>query len=329
MICDYPEYYEKFACIGEACPDTCCSGWEVDIDEESWYYYMTVKGPLGDRLRSCMREEGGDRFFPLTDKGRCPFLNEQNLCDIICSLGPESICQVCTEYPRYFLPIGKDYEQIDMSLSCMEVGRIFFEDTSPVLYKRALVSEAGEDPTDGLSHSDQEKLQELIRLRTDRIDTLQDRSLPLTSRLDRIFSPYEDSIRESRGILIDVLARMEVLTDKWTALLSEIKENSRLLDQNREAFLAENRENLSLWFEKLAVYLTFRYTLDSFYDKEKAAVPRLIRRSLRLIFRLCLYRRLKMGTFDLQDMIDIAHIYSKQVEHSDINLELMKSPVSK
>ena len=29
-----PTYFNEFACIGGACEDNCCIGWEVDIDDE-------------------------------------------------------------------------------------------------------------------------------------------------------------------------------------------------------------------------------------------------------------------------------------------------------
>ncbi len=34
-----PEYYKDFKCIAGACTDTCCAGWDVDVDEKSYDYY--------------------------------------------------------------------------------------------------------------------------------------------------------------------------------------------------------------------------------------------------------------------------------------------------
>ena len=28
-----PAYYKDFKCIAGACTDTCCAGWDVDVDE--------------------------------------------------------------------------------------------------------------------------------------------------------------------------------------------------------------------------------------------------------------------------------------------------------
>ena len=33
-----PEYYKDFKCIAGACTDTCCAGWDVDVDEKSYDY---------------------------------------------------------------------------------------------------------------------------------------------------------------------------------------------------------------------------------------------------------------------------------------------------
>ena len=35
MILRVPFYYKEFHCIADACKDSCCIGWEIDIDEET------------------------------------------------------------------------------------------------------------------------------------------------------------------------------------------------------------------------------------------------------------------------------------------------------
>ena len=30
-----PHYYDKFVCTAADCPDTCCAGWQIMIDEDS------------------------------------------------------------------------------------------------------------------------------------------------------------------------------------------------------------------------------------------------------------------------------------------------------
>ena len=34
-----PEYMKKFSCLADACPDTCCSGWDIIFDEAACSRY--------------------------------------------------------------------------------------------------------------------------------------------------------------------------------------------------------------------------------------------------------------------------------------------------
>ena len=34
-----PDYYKEFSCIAGACPDTCCAGWQIVIDDKSLKKY--------------------------------------------------------------------------------------------------------------------------------------------------------------------------------------------------------------------------------------------------------------------------------------------------
>ena len=80
MILRYPKYYENFSCIAGQCEDTCCAGWEIDIDDKSYAYYMSVPGEFGSRLRKYIREysaDGEDVYemhgFKLQEGNAAPF----------------------------------------------------------------------------------------------------------------------------------------------------------------------------------------------------------------------------------------------------------------
>lgn len=127
MILRVPDYYDEFRCIADRCKDSCCIGWEIDIDEDTHAYYQNVEGTFGERLKKNMvpLKEGGFSFG-LVAHNRCPFLNDKNLCDICIELGEEALSEVCTEYPRFSLYYGNVLQKC-LSLSCEEVGRILFE----------------------------------------------------------------------------------------------------------------------------------------------------------------------------------------------------------
>ena len=140
MLLRYPEYYERFQCIAGRCEDTCCAGWEIDIDDESYEEYMRVPGAFGERLRESIKEypsEDEDIYenhgFILKNGRRCPFLNQDNLCDMILELGEPSLCYVCTHTPRNYFEYDNTRE-ITISPSCPEAGRLIFSEKEPVRF---------------------------------------------------------------------------------------------------------------------------------------------------------------------------------------------------
>lgn len=36
---------KEFSCIGSSCEDTCCIGWQVDLDKETYLKYKKVNHP--------------------------------------------------------------------------------------------------------------------------------------------------------------------------------------------------------------------------------------------------------------------------------------------
>ncbi len=109
-----PDYYDDFCCTADQCPDTCCAGWQIMIDDESLERYADVQGDFGKRLRDSIDWQEG-AFYQ--DHRRCAFLNEQNLCDLYTALGSEALCDTCRKYPRHV----EEYEGLrewSLSLSC-------------------------------------------------------------------------------------------------------------------------------------------------------------------------------------------------------------------
>lgn len=47
-----PHFYDKFICTAGDCPDTCCAGWQIMIDEESLERYENEPGEFGKILRN-------------------------------------------------------------------------------------------------------------------------------------------------------------------------------------------------------------------------------------------------------------------------------------
>lgn len=118
--------YQKFRCIAQKCDDSCCKGWEVDIDEATARDYRSRQGELGDRLRQVMRTVDGNTSMIL-QQGRCPMWRQDGLCQIQAQWGHDALCQVCREYPRLYLDYG-DFAEWGLELSCPEAARLIFAD---------------------------------------------------------------------------------------------------------------------------------------------------------------------------------------------------------
>ena len=139
-----PSCYREFKCIDTACTDTCCAGWQVDVDKESWEYYKTVDGEFGDYLHSVMVEGAGlDETdagqFKLCPNGDCPFLMESGLCMMFGELGEESLCDTCTNFPRYAEDYG-DLREVGIAFSCPEAARLMLSDDTPMAFEVLPVS---------------------------------------------------------------------------------------------------------------------------------------------------------------------------------------------
>lgn len=380
MIHEYPEYYESFSCVGGICKDSCCVGWELDIDEDTYRYYKSVEGDFGDRLRSCM-QQGEDNTFVLAENDRCPFLNGDNLCDIYINLGEESLCNICTEYPRYNERV-EGYMQSDLSLSCMEAGKIIFSETDPIQYVLKKERNYNTGETDKLS----KKLKALLEVRdtilgiiasvNGRIanntadsagyDIMQASGVVLKAaaeaqnyysceeygKLHRFCKKLKshgyhnkyieglfvgnheslsgfDYIMSRWNEIYELLGGLEVIDDMWDKTLKNthrymtdcIKDST---GSKRYGFEKDVQQKYIREYVKILMYFIFRYMIRSYDDSNILANVKFAVFSYMVILALDYARwNENGGQFGMEDMIDVVHIYSKEVEHSSENVNFL------
>lgn len=127
----YPKYFKEFECIGGSCEDSCCIGWDIDIDKESFRRYHKVKN---EEMKTMFRKyvHNNDEYtsteidygkVKLKGEKRCPFLDECNYCIIYSNLGEDYLSNVCTHFPRVLNKIDGELE-ISLDISCPEAARI-------------------------------------------------------------------------------------------------------------------------------------------------------------------------------------------------------------
>ena len=106
-----PDDYDAFRCIAGACPQTCCAAWEIVVDPDAQDAYLRLQHPLAEKLRRVMRVDAdGDTYFAQTD-GRCPFLCADGLCELQRTLGAQSLCRTCRDFPRWEVLLCDRVEQ--------------------------------------------------------------------------------------------------------------------------------------------------------------------------------------------------------------------------
>lgn len=102
-------YYDRFKCIAKDCPLTCCQEWRIGVDDatlEKWQgvhlrtEHQQVEKQQGQSLCAYVQtEEAGHRII-LNEEKKCPFLNANQLCNVVTELGEEYLSETCTIFPR-------------------------------------------------------------------------------------------------------------------------------------------------------------------------------------------------------------------------------------
>jgi lysine-N-methylase len=134
-----PEYIKNFTCIGGICEDTCCAGWAIFIDEETYKKYRKVKDKtIKARLDKEIVSKRSQTAYGYAAKiklknGNCAFLSKQGLCDIYSTLGEKYLSDTCTLYPR---TINKINNTLECALigSCPEAARLILLNEKPIKF---------------------------------------------------------------------------------------------------------------------------------------------------------------------------------------------------
>lgn len=129
-----PRYLGHFKCLGGACPDTCCSGWTIDVDKAHFkgLKKAAAADPAIKHLAKSLKRY--DNATPkrygtimLLESGAAPCLSAERDCTIQRAVGHEMLPEICQAYPRYIMAIGANTE-MHGTMSCPEVARLCLTD---------------------------------------------------------------------------------------------------------------------------------------------------------------------------------------------------------
>lgn len=295
-----PSFYKNFECIAGDCPDSCCQGWEVDADEKSLAYYKTIDGEIRNRIDSVLdKDEFGNTIFRLTKNKRCPFLNDENLCDMHIAIGGEHTPFTCRTFPRFINDFGGTRE-MGISFSCPVASDMMWNLEESFDFDTEINS-----LPPSLNDIDAETYFLLLTSRKKAYAIVQNQNKPVNEKLIELLDfglELQQNLNEyseaTSGIdFFEVFNNPEVINEEWV---------EKVKTPNIDGAVLNTKSN-----ENIAMYFLFRYFLIAIYDldvlsKIKMAIVGVL-----------------VPTYFGNDSWTM-HLWSKETEHSDVNMERYK-----
>ncbi len=307
MLITKPNRDADFRCLASSCPDTCCAGWEIVVDDRSADRFRAMEDAMGKRLQQSLISVDGEAQLRRHPDGRCVLLNERNLCDLYALYGEGALCRTCRLHPRFVADYGARREVMP-GLSCPAWIETYLLDEARVTF----VTEETDDPITDYTDIDASLFFKLYRARAVAIEMLQDRSLSIEERLRRLLAlaqemdgereedcPQKSILPAYRRKLLD----LEILTPQWRTLLQQ------------KGGSAYPEEELSPLLEKVLVYDVFRFFLRGVYD------GRVLPWAKYAVFHALFLRDLSRHCACEKEMCEVIRLYSKEIEHNAENIE--------
>ncbi len=294
-----PDYYKDFTCIADRCRHSCCIGWEIDIDEDSLSRFESLEGEYGPVLRSRIDYEGEVPHFRLGAGERCPFLQENGLCEMILTLGEDSLCQICTDHPRYRNYLT-DRTEIGLGLCCEAAGELLLGRTDPV--KLTVLED------DGVPDEPDPEEETLLSFRDMLFSIMQDRDCTLEERLEELLATCGAALPEG-GVAqwAKFLLTLERLDEGWTQKLTALTQDAPLP--------AGTPWDIPL--EQVGVYFLYRHLPAALDDGDVSSKAAFAALSVKLLWALFV----REGGSTLSELVELARMYSGEIEYSEENLQ--------
>lgn len=282
-----PDYYNEFKCIADKCKNSCCIGWEIDIDDNTYKKYMSLNSPLGEKLRNNITNTE-PHSFKLRENEKCPFLNENGLCELILELGEDSLCDICSLHPR-FRNFYNTRTEIGLGLCCEAVVEIVLSKTTPT--SLIVIDDDGEtDVTD-------EAEEEIIELRDNILSLLSDRTCSLDERVMNLLESFAlpDSVLKLSEFRL-VFNSLEYMSPISKTAFSSLSDEKTLTD---------------IEVEQLLNYFIYRYVANSIDDAEIRAYLAFALLSISVISALA----------KIMPKPEACRLYSSEIEYNEDNVE--------
>lgn len=295
-----PTFYRDFKCIAGDCPDSCCQGWEVDADEQSLRFYSTLDPLLEikqriDRVLS--KDEFDNTIFTLAKNKRCPFLNDENLCDMHIAIGGEHTPYTCRTFPRFIYDFGSTRE-IGISFSCPVASDMMYNADSFDFEQEV------NDDLPVLNDIDAQTYFTLLNARKNAYDIVKNKNVSIAERMVQLLDfaknlqdelePYTEGGNDIE--FIDVFKNPELINIEWKK-----KVNSPVFNK-----VSDTQAN-----ENILMYFLYKYFMQAVYDLDMLSK---VKMAVVGVF---------INTYFGEDSWTV-HLWSKETEHSQYNMDRYK-----
>ena len=250
-----PKYFDAFKCVADRCPDTCCAGWDVEIDDASAENYKNESGGLKQYFDRHLTTDEDGYIFSL-ENGRCPLLNENNLCRIQLEKGEAALCDTCRLFPRYFDDYG-EIRETGLGLGCPEAAKILLSPETDVSLDRTVES------PDRIYNLLTEKREEFFAILDNesfdlkmKLSAVLFSAAEFQSDIDKVDMLGDDSTVEFSEC-VKVLERMEYISDE---------RREKLISLSDEKAIYRNSEIYSDDIIRLFKYYLMRYMMTACFD---------------------------------------------------------------
>lgn len=229
------DLYNDFQCVADACPNTCCSGWAIIIDDETHLKMIENEKKLEMPAKDWLIEKNGTTCVKL-DNNKCPMLTENGLCNVVLKLGPQYLSETCQIYPRIQKQYG-NFIEVYLLLSCPQVITKLMEKETVDIY-------VSKDNQPTINYPYNELYYFEVNVRTHIFNILKStENISLSARLFLVFNVLNHSIQmyQNCQLDMDLFERTCVKTNTLPYIETQL---NNIIDEQKRYELFKNIINI-------------------------------------------------------------------------------------
>lgn len=358
-----PDYYKKFKCLAGECPATCCAGWQIVIDSKSLARYASMKGIFGNRVKNSINwkehtfQQYGNRCAFLNEQNLCDLHIEAGT-DMMCTTCRKyphhievfdnereiSLSMSCPAAAKLILgrktPVTfltaenqkQDEEEATFDFFLYSVLQdtraLFFEllqkRNENVFLRMAKVLALAHDVQNRIDGRRIFEVEEVLTAY--RKESVQKR---LEEKLKREIADKAQADMPDGISLLNLLSAFEVLDCIWSPDIENWKSILRTAQRQEQG-----KKDIQQFFassvipdteyEQMMVYYLYTYFCGAVYDGEALAkVKAAVASTLIWSWISCAVWLENGKKLSFQERLQLAWRYSRELEHSDLNLNKM------